>query len=41
MGLNCLALMLAWSAVIHMVKRGNNLDINLAEVPVNLARFPG
>ena len=33
-GLNC-------SAVIHMVKSGNNLDINLAGVPVNLARFPG
>ena len=33
-GLNC-------SAVIHMVKIGINLDINLAGVPVNLARFPG
>ena len=33
-GLNC-------SAVIHMVKSGSNLDINLAGVPVNLARFPG
>ena len=33
-GLDC-------SAVVHMVKSGNNLDINLAGAPVNLARLPG